>query len=71
MYLLQRMGRDDDYIGVSDDKINVQSSLLKHLWTDPAKINFKTLSFPFTLESYYGDASILENAQLLWEHEVE
>lgn len=71
MYLLQRPGRDDDYISVLDDKINVQSSLLKHMWNDPSKINFKILSFPYTLETYYGDSNALEDAVLLWEHNID
>jgi hypothetical protein len=70
MYLLQREGRDDDYIGVSGGKINVHSSMLKHVWTEPSKINFNIFSFPYTLETYYGDSNILESAVLLWEHEV-
>lgn len=70
MYLLQREGRDDDYIGVLDGYINVHSGLLKHLWNDPNKINFDTLAFPYTFETYYGDDSVLENAELLWEHTI-
>lgn len=71
MYLLKRENRADDYVCVMDNNINVHSDFLKHMWTDPEKINFSTFTFPYTLESYYGDTNILENAVLLWSHEVQ
>ncbi len=70
MYVLHRHGRDDDYIAVLDNTINVHSSLLKSMWEDPNKINFDNFSFPFTLESYYGDSNVLDEAELLWEHSI-
>lgn len=68
MYLLERENRDDDYIAVLDGQISVHSSLLKTLWTNPNKIDLENFTFPYTLESYYGDENILNNATLLWEH---
>lgn len=71
MYLLQREGREDDYIGVDGDNIFVVSDMLKHIWTDPKKTMWHARTFPYTLETYYGDTTILEQAVLIWEHEVE
>lgn len=71
MYFLQREGREDDYIGVDGDNIFVVSDMLKHIWTDPHKVVAQHMTFPYTLETYYGDTTILEKAVLVWEHEVE
>jgi len=71
MYFLQREGREDDYIGVDGDNIFVVSDMLKHIWTDPQKTMYHNPTFPYTLETYYGDTTVLEQAVLVWEHEVE
>lgn len=71
MYFLQREGRENDYIGMDGDNIFVVSDMLKHIWTDPQKTMWHNPTFPYTLETYYGDSTILDKAELVWEHVVE
>lgn len=71
MYLLKRENRSDDYVAVLGENIQVTSGLLKHIWTDPDRCDIEQWTFPYTLETYYGDSTVLENAELLWERDVE
>ena len=67
MYLLKRLGRDDDYVAVIGDLCAVHSSLLKRLWNNPDKVNLPIEIFT-SFESYYGESKdvVLSKAELLW-----
>lgn len=72
MYLLQREEQDDDYVGVlNGTKVMVVSDSLKHIWTNPERFIAENLTFPYTLETYYGDVNILDTATLIWECDIE